>query len=71
MKQIIADHIKPFLIANNQLFYKHPINGEIYSMLENTESAYDLDSGMPLAARWLCNEDTFNHYRKLFVGAEL
>lgn len=58
----IAKHVKPFLEINGIQYFKY--NGNIYSKLSNLCTAYDLDTGMPLCARWLCSELFFDEILK-------
>jgi hypothetical protein len=65
--QEIVKPIEPFLTANNKKYFKHPVNGEIYSMPEDKNTAHDLLTGMPLSAFWLCSEWQFENYKSVFI----
>jgi hypothetical protein len=63
-KQII---IEPFLNVENWNYYKHPVTSDVYRMSSDTTTTYDLTTGMPLAARWLCSNESFGEYKNLFM----
>ena len=65
--QKITTPIKPFLNDGNKKYFKHPVNGEIYSMPTDKNTAYDLITGMPLSAFWLCSEVQFENYKSVFI----
>jgi hypothetical protein len=70
-KKVIADnykHIESFITIENWNYYKHPITNDIYRMPADTNTAHDLITGMPLMARWLCNSECFEEYKKLFIN---
>ncbi len=65
--QKIATPIEPFLDDGNRKYFKHPANGEIYSMPSDKNTAYDLLTGMPLSAWWLCSDWQFETYKSNFI----
>lgn len=65
--QTITEPLKPFLTNNNTLYFKHPVTHEIYTMQADNTSVYDIITGMPLTARWLCSETQFNQYKSIFI----
>jgi len=67
MKNNISLHISPFMNVGIWSYYKHPITGDIYRMPTDSSTAYDLITGMPLMARWLCSSESFNEYKNLFM----
>lgn len=67
-KQTVTQHVEPFIITESWSYYKHPINSDIYRMSADTNTAYDLITGMPLMARWLCNNECFEEYKQLFIN---
>jgi hypothetical protein len=65
--QTVTQHVEPFITTESWSYYKHPITGDIYRMPTDTNTAYDLITGMPLMVRWLCNNESFGEYKNLFM----
>lgn len=63
--QPIAEPLKPFAKGNGREYYLH--ENEVYSMIENSHTAYDLLTGMPLSSRWECSFEHFNNFKSVYI----